>query len=313
MLLSILLLGTVSLVLADEKPCTARDGDNFYDLNRLSSSKDYEFTSPSGDAFVVNVCKPVSSDTWAIKVDRPQDVAGFTRRPRGDFSLGYTNTTVHVRDGQPMLIMTGGSLCPLANETAASTVIRFICDTSVFGTGQPYLVAQLPPDESACAFFIEWRTHVACPTNEKGTAWGFLSILAAMYVVSALFMLYILVGTVYNRYVLELRGADQFPRYSLFTLTDAIEFFRNLTDRIRHRPSHSGFGDGGWGTRHRGRTSGGYHGLAEEQEAMMGGPPGFLDEQDEENAHHSPPTPPATSNGGTPPSSGADANGAIRL
>ena len=28
--------------------------------------------------------------------------------------------------------------------------------------GKPELVAQLPPDDSeACAFFIEWRTHVS--------------------------------------------------------------------------------------------------------------------------------------------------------
>ena len=41
----------------------------------------------------------------------------------------------------------------------ASTAIEFICDSRVYGVGQPRLVAQLPEDE-ACAFWIEWRTTV---------------------------------------------------------------------------------------------------------------------------------------------------------
>lgn len=81
-----------------------------------------------------------------------------------------------------MSIMTGGSECPNARGMYASSAIRFICDTSVFGSGtwtvrrgyrnmnpeltttpgKPELVAQLPPDDSeACAFFFEWRTHVS--------------------------------------------------------------------------------------------------------------------------------------------------------
>jgi hypothetical protein len=41
----------------------------------------------------------------------------------------------------------------------ALTVIEFVCDISVFGTGMPRLIAQLPPgdDEDACAFVLEWR------------------------------------------------------------------------------------------------------------------------------------------------------------
>lgn len=45
--------------------------------------------------------------------------------------------------------------------------------------GEPRLIAQLPPDdESSCAFFFEWRTHVACPTKKPGS--GVISILAAV-------------------------------------------------------------------------------------------------------------------------------------
>ena len=44
--------------------------------------------SPGGQKYVLNVCKPISEETWAIKVDKPEDVAGFTRRAHGDFSMG---------------------------------------------------------------------------------------------------------------------------------------------------------------------------------------------------------------------------------
>ena len=51
-------------------------------------SKDYEFKSFSGRDYVVNVCKAIAHETWNIKVDKPEDVAGFTRRGHGDFSMG---------------------------------------------------------------------------------------------------------------------------------------------------------------------------------------------------------------------------------
>jgi hypothetical protein len=62
--------------------------------------------------------------------------------------------------------MSNGSWCKSKagdNQIRASTVVEFVCDTSVFGSGTPRLVAQLPPgdDEDACAFVIEWRTHVS--------------------------------------------------------------------------------------------------------------------------------------------------------
>lgn len=106
-----ILLSAVALlatVRAEEAPCTAHDGDDYYDLSPLKSkcvdaarttfmeeidtrqlsSKDYEFKSPDGKDFVLNVCKPVNHDVWAPKVDNPENVAGFTRHDRGDFSIG---------------------------------------------------------------------------------------------------------------------------------------------------------------------------------------------------------------------------------
>lgn len=74
--------------------------------------------------------------------------------------------------------------------------------------GAPKLVAQLPADDdAACAFFVEWRTHVcllarrrtydanattnyqiACPTHKPGGVWGPMTIFLMMYVDSSLIL-----------------------------------------------------------------------------------------------------------------------------
>ncbi|THH09823.1 hypothetical protein EW146_g8566 [Bondarzewia mesenterica] len=105
---------------------------------------------------------------WNPNVEHAENVAGFVRKGHGDFSIGEVNTTLLVRDNHPLLILTDGSPCPSAEHLRASTAVRFICDTSVFGSGNPQFVAQLPPDDaSACAFFVEWRTHAQRSPNAR--------------------------------------------------------------------------------------------------------------------------------------------------
>ena len=132
-----------------------------------------------------------------------------------------------------------------------------------------------------------------------------------------MFSLYIVVGTLYNRYVLELRGMDQIPRISFCSFGDTVEFIRDCAGRVKDRSSdawHSrnwGAQDwsrgGSWG----GSGRQGYSGLRatpEESETMLGGPPGFLDEQDDEDEE----TGHGSGEGHARPS-GMDTNGIIRL
>lgn len=99
----------------------------------------------------------------------------------------------------------------------AYTTIDFVCDTSIFGTGIPRLVAQFPPeDDDACGFFIEWRTHLACPTSERSGPYGYFILLVMIILV--LLMLYLVCGTIYNRFVLNLSGLDQIPQFSWTSL-----------------------------------------------------------------------------------------------
>ncbi|CDO73171.1 hypothetical protein BN946_scf185007.g226 [Trametes cinnabarina] len=282
-------------------------------LSHFVARKDYEFKSPGGKDYILNVCKPVSQEVWAPKVDKPEDVAAFTHRAHGDFSLGDVNRTVAVRDGNPVITLTEGTRCSTEGSQTGSTVLRFICDTSA-GTGEPKLIATLPPDEdNACSFFIEWRSEMACPTAEGGLFGRIIAVLAI--ITAVLFALYIIGGTLYNRYVLELQGFEQIPRFSFFSFTDTVEFFRDCLARVKHRSSDAwhtrslggrGWSSGGsWGSfgRH------GYGGLGaspDEAEGMLGGPPGFLDEEDEDEE-----APRHSAENARP--SGMDSNGVIRL
>lgn len=101
---------------------------------------------------------------------------------------------------------------------------------------------------------------------------------------AVLFALYMVLGVLYNRFVLELRGLDQIPRYSLFSFGDSVALFHRCVDWIRSRSAwHS---DSGLGWANGGSAYSGLAASHDEQEAIMHGPPGFLDEQDEEEEEH---------------------------
>ncbi|KAF8890094.1 mannose-6-phosphate receptor binding domain-containing protein [Infundibulicybe gibba] len=210
-------LGGLRTVAAEEKPCTIHDNGVYYDLNPLKSKKDYNVQAPDSPLFVINVCAGVTQDTFNMPEDYDQ-IGGFVRRAHGDFSIGKINTTLSMYDSRPRMVLTDGSVCKTPTgkgDTRASTVVEFICDTSVYNAGKPKLVLQMPPGDSeyACDFFIEWRTHLACPRGEGGP-WGFFAVLAILRFVGFL-MLYAVLGTLYNRYVLQLRGFDQIPQFSI--------------------------------------------------------------------------------------------------
>ena len=54
----------------------------------IFASSDYVFTSYSGRKFNLNVCAPVSGDTWNLQID-PKEIGGFTRGAHSDISIGY--------------------------------------------------------------------------------------------------------------------------------------------------------------------------------------------------------------------------------
>ncbi|KAF5385162.1 hypothetical protein D9615_000918 [Tricholomella constricta] len=238
--LALLALAVVGCMADDEMPCTIHHDGRYYDLNPLKASKDYEFQTPGNHLFAMNVCRRPVRETFGLKDVNDAEIGGFVRRDHGDFSIGALNTTLSFQDSNPRITLMNGSRCKSKsgdNQIRASTVIEFVCDTAVFSSGVPRLVAQLPPgdDEEACAFFIEWRTHVACPTNEPGGAWGFFTFLA--FTIISLALLYLVAGTLYNRFVLRLRGIDQIPKFSIegmkYHASEAFDWIKDLTNGAR--------------------------------------------------------------------------------
>ncbi|CAK5279071.1 unnamed protein product [Mycena citricolor] len=253
--LPLLLFGAGSFVstvgAAEDKPCTAHHDGKYYDLNRVQSTDDYKLSSPENLEIVLSACKSVSQETWGLKgIDDPANVAGFVRRGHGDFSLGRTNTTLsfHSRSKHPHLAFTGGSKCidsagNAIDNLRGSSEIEFVCDPGA-GRGQPRLVAQLPagPDDKACAWVFEWRTAAACPTSEGITFGGFIWGLFISIIL--LLILYVVVGTIYNHFVLNLQGTDALPRFSVAGMIhhgrDALEMASDWAATYGRGPQYGG-------------------------------------------------------------------------
>jgi len=156
-------------------------------------------------------------------------------------------------DSGPRLVLTDGTYCKTSSDETiqkirASTVIDFICDMTTFGSGTPRLIAQFPPidENAACAFYFEWKTHYACPTSENA-AWGFFSALAVLVLVVV--MAYTIFGTLYNRFVLQLRGFDQIPQFSLESMKyharEAIDWFKDIMTIMYENSQRRGSDGGG--------------------------------------------------------------------
>ncbi|KAF9225147.1 mannose 6-phosphate receptor domain-containing protein [Gyrodon lividus] len=257
---------------AAEKPCTLHDGGSYYDLNPLKASKDYEFQTDDGHAFYLNVCRGVTTDPWNTGVDESDgDIAGLVRRDHGDFAIGIVNTTLEMREGGLMIRQSNGSPCDGMDDVRGSSTIRFICDTSVYAAGRPVLLDQWPADDKkACRYELEWRTHYACPTGEHGL-FGGLIVFGVITVVIFL-MAFIVISTLYNRFVLRLSGYDQMPRFTLSHVHEIVgvcsDFFRSMLDHFISRSSS-------WRNRgYRNLNSTSHHWTSrEEEEAMIASDP----------------------------------------
>ncbi|KAG5651212.1 hypothetical protein H0H81_009459 [Sphagnurus paluster] len=236
--LVLLALAIVGCMADDEMPCTIHHGGRYYDLNPLKASKDYEFQTPGNHLFVMNVCRTPVRETFGLKDVKVTEIGGFIRRDHGDFSIGSKYNPV-----VPRLQSSPDS----RGWVSLQIQIRREPDT-----GTPRLIAQLPPgdDEEACAFFLEWRTHVACPTNDPGSALGFFSFTILLQVaifycadpssaalthhnrIISLAILYLVAGTLYNRFVLRLRGVDQIPKFSVeamkYHASEALDWIKDL-------------------------------------------------------------------------------------
>lgn len=178
----------------------------------------------------------MATDPWSAGVPDNVDIAGLVRKDHHDFAVGLVNTTLEMRGTELMLHLSNGSPCPGENNLYGSSSIRFLCDPSVYGAGKPMVISQFPEDDNqACQYTVEWRTHFACPTGERGLISGLIVFLVIIMMI--FLMLLVVSSTLYNRFVLRKRGFDQlawFSKVHLLELMDfCIELFRSTVDNVR--------------------------------------------------------------------------------
>jgi len=315
--------------------CSTEDNLAYYSLEALQSDTDYVVKSPlSAHEFTLNICQPVRSQLWNVLHLAEDQVGGFYRGQHGDFAIGSTNSTLSAIDGNPVLYMNNGSPCPNAGDSnmLANTAVRFICDSSMFGAGEPQLIAQFPADdEHACSFYFEWRTQHACPSGRKPAGVLHLLILFASFLIIALFV-YLLCVTLYNRFSLGLRGWDQFPSMPCFS---PLRLFATLHDKITGRGdgfvggpgvgfgsssngSSSRWGGRGasrwrWGKWGRQSHSNGYGRIPEEEQGILDNDRGSFEDAEEDTPRVNGITSFDNAWAGARSGGGIDSDGVIRL
>jgi len=239
----LLLLSTLVTLVAAQDTCIVTTDNGHYDLTPLTASDDYTVEA-DGRTYYLNVCRAVSGELWNPKgVDNPQTVGARYRGEHGDYSMGNYNTTLRFEHNNPLLIYENGSPCAADMEVRTSTAIRFLCDNTVFGPGKPQLVASLPPGGGTpCAFFFEWRTHVACPGSPRTSIGSAVGLLVGM----VLLFLFLIIGLLlaYRWYAMQKRGLDLLPRPSIGNFVEGFrdlrDFLRPTRDRWRDAPRYGG-------------------------------------------------------------------------
>ncbi|KAF8435782.1 mannose-6-phosphate receptor binding domain-containing protein [Boletus edulis BED1] len=233
-----LLLVLPTAIFAEEKPCTVHDSaNNYYDLNPLRTSKDHQFETDGGHTVYLNLCGGIKTKPWNTGLDDDShvDIAGLVRRDHGDFAIGLVNTTLEVKDGGLMLRQSQGSPCTGVEDERGSSTILFICDMSVYSAGKPVLLDSWPSGEDrACHYELEWRTHYACPVGERGFFGGLIVFLTISIII--FLMAFMVISTIYNRFVLRQRGFDQLPKFTFGHAREvwevSSEFVHALVDYV---------------------------------------------------------------------------------
>ncbi|KAF9549627.1 Cation-independent mannose-6-phosphate receptor CI-MPR [Mortierella hygrophila] len=208
---------------ADEPDCTVTHPSTgkFYDLRPLTKKdNDDDWTPDTGKdqsmEFKLNVCQKVQKKELDIKY--PEDVASWGKRNKGT-SLGKLSKTPVFRGDSLILEYTNGDDCPNAANYRKSTTIQFVCDTSVSGQGNPYLISS----SNDCSYWFVWRTPVACSADRPsgGSSGGIFGTIIGVVVA-----VYFLGGIAYNRVVHHARGLKQIPNYQIWV--EGFDFIKDM-------------------------------------------------------------------------------------
>ncbi|KAF9567245.1 Cation-independent mannose-6-phosphate receptor CI-MPR [Mortierella alpina] len=209
----------VSVAAAEELDCTVTHPTTgkFYDLRPLiRTDHEQDYTPETGTEktmdFKLNVCHTVLQKDLDVK--NPDDIAAWGKKIKGT-SLGKLSQNPFFKS--LLLEYKDGDECPNAQYYKKSTLIRFVCDSSVKGQGTPYLIA----NNNDCNFWFEWHTPAACATDRPrgGSTGGVFGTIIGVAV-----FVYFVGGIAYNRIVHHARGLKQIPNYQSWV--DGFDFVK---------------------------------------------------------------------------------------
>ncbi|TFY80586.1 hypothetical protein EWM64_g3419, partial [Hericium alpestre] len=231
---------------------------------------DYEFTSPSGQKFFINVCKSVIHETWNISVDS-EKVAGFISKDHGDFAIGWfpvSDRRPYVRhDRRSIYLRHIGIRISLSHNC----LLRTMEPAPSFWNGARIMpVRRAKKLDSGADCWSAWLNH-------------------ALDRLIIVLMLGLVGGTLYRRYVLQLRGFEQIPRISFFSFTDTLNALQTCGDRLLGRRGEAWHENSqSWTARGTGRGRGfdRLPTLPEEEEAIMEGADEHQHEPPDEEPTH---------------------------
>ncbi|KAG0013196.1 Cation-independent mannose-6-phosphate receptor CI-MPR [Entomortierella chlamydospora] len=222
--IAILALTFSAVVAADEPACSVKHPTTgkFYDLSPLTRKDSEQDWSPdTGDDkswdFKLNVCHDVLQKELDVKY--PDSIASWGKKTKGT-SLGKMSKYPFFRGDSLLLEYKDGDECPnTAGNYKKSTLVRFICDTSVNGQGNPYLISS----SNECSYWFEWRTPVACPTERPSSTSG-----GGVFgvIIGVAFLVYFFGGIAYNRIVHHARGMKQIPNYHVWA--EGFDFIKDM-------------------------------------------------------------------------------------
>ncbi|KAF9580175.1 Cation-independent mannose-6-phosphate receptor CI-MPR [Lunasporangiospora selenospora] len=172
--------------------------------------------SDQSTTFKLNVCHTVLHKELDVK--DPSNIASWGKRNKGT-SLGQLSKAPFFKGDALLLEYKNGDECYNAPNYKKSTTIRFICDPSISGQGNPHLLA----NNDDCHFWFEWRTPAACPTERRnsGSGGGVMGI-----IIGVVIAVYFIGGVAYNRVVHHARGLKQIPNYQ--TWVNGFEFIKDM-------------------------------------------------------------------------------------
>ncbi|CAB4424849.1 unnamed protein product [Rhizophagus irregularis] len=232
-ILCLTILSTSLFVKAEEnpQPCTVTNEttNKYYDLSPLKKTEGNDwivYGYGTGWTFYINVCHGVLYRDDKDSESNFEDIGVYGINPElynrtleKSHNIGKLSNNPLIRGDKLVMEFSNGKLCGLTNYKSAS-VVSFICDKTVEGQGQPIFISSYQD----CAFFFEWRTPAACPTDKKDASKGGWGVFFTIFVIALI--VYFVGGIIYNRMVHNATGMYQIPNWEFWS--NAFDFLKDM-------------------------------------------------------------------------------------